>query len=295
MAIKKASWSIQTQTNPPDFGRAKRIPLWLLNWIVERRKVNNKDILSKATTLCDYELGKISIIILSCKRLLELKRLIKGLDEFLNKIENYSNVEIILVDNGSGPDLVDWSKRSNFFDRIIAHNNNLGMAVALDDAFMKATGEYILLLEEDFVIEYSQPFLKKCLTLFDEFPEIGIIRLKNQRNWGKSYRIISPLRSTSDGTSFWTWLPSLNGKLNVWAAGSVMFRKVSFVETGRIPIGPNVKRSNPKHQGVLYEEVFGKKYNKKWLAAKIQGCYPFVQPNDNPASSGWGEVNNLNE
>jgi hypothetical protein len=90
-------------------------------------------------------------------------------------------------------------------------------------------------------------------------------------------------------------LPSLNGKLNVWAAGSVMFRKVSFVETGRIPIGPNVRRNNPKHQGVLYEETFGKKYNKRWLAAKIKDCYPFVQPNDNSVSPGWGEVTDIDK
>ena len=288
----KASWATQTQTTPPDFGQAKLIPRWWLNWIVKKRKIKNKDIILNATDFCNFEKGKITIIILSCKRLIELQRLVKGLDNFIKNIETYSNVEKILVDNGSGNELVTWSNESNFFDRIIAHKDNLGMAVALDDAYMQAKGEFILLIEEDFVVSYNKPFLKKCLILFQEYPEIGIIRLKNQRNWGKPYRIISPLRSTSDGTKFWTWLPSLNGKLNVWAAGSVLFRKVSFIETGRIPIGPNVKRSSPKHQGVLYEETFGKKYNKKWLAAKIKDCYPFVQPNDNSASPGWGEICN---
>lgn len=291
----KPSWATQTQTTPPDFGLAKLVPSWWLNWAVRRRKDKSRVIISSAAEICDFEIGKISIVILSCKRLPELKRLVKGLDSFIRNIEAYSKVEKILVDNGSGYELVEWAEKSNFFDRIIAHKSNLGMAVALDDAYIKANGEYILLLEEDFIVEYDRPFFKKCLTLFHEYPEIGIIRLKNQRNWGKSYRIISPLRNTSDGTEFWTWLPSLNGKLNVWAAGSVMFRKVSFVETGRIPIGPNVRRNNPKHQGVLYEETFGKKYNKRWLAAKIKDCYPFVQPNDNSASPGWGEVTDMNK
>ncbi len=293
MSSNKPSWATQIQTNPPDFGNAKFTPQWWFDWILKRRINKNKKIISNSTEIFDFEPGMVSIVVLSCKRLVELQRLVEGLDDFLSNVDKYSKVEKILVDNGSGVELVDWAENSNFFDRIIAHKENLGMAVALDDAYIKAKGEYILLIEEDFVVQYSHSFIKKCLKLFDEYPEIGIIRLKNQRNWGKSYRIIGPQRSTSDGTKFWTWLPSLNGKLNVWAAGSVLFRKVSFISTGRIPVGPNVKRSHPKHQGVLYEETYGKKYNKKWLAAKIYNCYPFVQPNDSPESPGWGEGDNL--
>jgi glycosyltransferase involved in cell wall biosynthesis len=256
-----------------------------------RRRAKAVKTIARAREICDFESGVVSIVILSCKRLAELQRLVANLQSFLETIEDYTKIEKVLVDNGSGPQLVRWSENSGFFDRIIAHENNLGIAGALDDAFPQVKGEYILLVEEDFIIDFDRPFLNRCLTLFGEYPEIGIIRLKNQRNWGKPHRIIGPVRQTSDGMEFWTWLPSLNGKLNVWAAGSVLFRKVSFIATGRIPLGPNVGRDHPGHQGALYEEVYGKRYNRNWLAAKMRNCYPFVQPNDTPESSGWGEVN----
>ncbi len=285
-----APWATLRQTYPPDFGKAKRIPRWLMNIAVWRRRRLARPVLARAERICDFEPGMISIVILCCKRLPELKRLVASLDKFLATHESGTCVEKILVDNGSGNDVVSWAHECAFFDRVIAHENNLGMAVALDDVFPQARGEYILLLEEDFIVDYERSFLKRCLVLFDDFPEIGIIRLKNQRNWGRPYRIIGPLRSTSDNTEFWTWFPSLNGKLNVWAAGSVLFRKVSFMATGRIPLGPNVARSELQHQGVLYEETYGQRYNRTWLAAKIKDCYPFVQPNDTPESPGWGEV-----
>lgn len=278
------------QTDPPDFGKAKRVPRWWLNCAVFKRRRKAAALISSSYEYDNIAVGMISIVILSCQRLPQLKLLIHSLERFLKKYEIDAAIETVLVDNGSGAELLEWARNTDFFDVIVSHKKNLGMAIALDDAFVKVRGEYILLLEDDFVIDYEQPFLKRCIDLFKEFPEIGIIRLKNQRNWGKPFRVIGPLRTTAEGTEFWTWLPSLNGKLNVWTAGSVIFRKISFLDTGPIPHGPNVSRSNPKHQGVLYEEVYGKRYNRNWLAAKIKNVYPFVQPSDHPESPGWVET-----
>lgn len=246
--------------------------------------------MARAEGASDFEKGLISLVILSCRRPRELMRLTAGLGPFLDRVDSYRAVEKILVDNGSGDDLVGPARESGFFDRIIAHEENLGMAVALDDAFPRCRGEYILLLEEDFVLDYDRPFLARCLEVFAENPEIGIIRLKNQDNWFKPYRIIGPTRTTSGGTEFWTWLPSRDGKLNVWASGSVMFRKASYFAAGKMPLTPNLDRTEPHHQGYIYECSFGKMYNRLWLAAKIKDCYPFYQPNDNPDCPGWGDV-----
>ena len=279
----------ETQTSPPDFGDARRVPSWWLNLSILRRRSRAKAIVEQSSRENESDAGLISIVVLSCKRQVELQRLTESLMLFLGKIEDYSNVEKILVDNGSEKQLVEWAKSLCFYDSIVAHECNLGMAVALNDIFWKVRGEYILLIEDDFVLDYNHPFFRRCLSLFKEYPEIGIIRLKNQKNWGKRFRIISPLRKTSDGTKFWTWLPSFNGKLNIWTAGSVMFRRVSFTSTGEIPTGPNVDRTSQAHQGILYEEVYGKRYNRNWLAAKIYDCYPFIQPGDNKESPGWAE------
>lgn len=286
----RPQWAREKQPDPPNFGRAKRIPRWLLNLVVWWRRRKTSAIIRNSGSYCDFEKGLVSLVVLSCKRLPALKRLCESMVPFFGEVEDYPKIEKILVDNGSGHELVNYAQGLNFFDRIIAHPTNLGMAVALNDAYPKCRGEYILLIEDDFVLDYSEPFLQRCIDIFSEYPEIGIIRLKNQNNWWKPYRIIGPLRATSGGTEFWTWLPFITGKANVWAAGSVLFRKVSFFSVGSIPEGPNLSRDQRLHQGYLYECVYGRQYNKIWLAAKVKDCYPFVQPNDNPDSPGWGEV-----
>ena len=69
-----------------------------------------------------------------------------------------------------------------------------------------------------------------------------------------------------------------------------MFRKVSYDFVGELPHADmNPHRSKKMHQGYIYECVYGKKYNKYWLAAKMKDLTPFFQPNDNEECSGWSE------
>ena len=274
-------WAREKQTDPPNFGKAKRIPRWLLNVLVWKRRGKTNEIILNSENACHFEEGMVSLVVLSCKRFFEFRRLCESMTPFFDQIEDYTKVEKILADNGSGSELVNYAKGLHFFDTIIAHPENLGMARALNDAYQRCRGEYIMLIEDDMVLEYERPFLKRCVDIFREFPEIGIIRLKNQNNWWKPFRIIGPLRSTSTGVEFWTWFPSLNRQYNVWACGSVLFRKVSFLNTGLLPVGQG------RNQAYLVENVYGKRYNKTWLAAKVKNCYPVVQPNDNLESPGF--------
>lgn len=277
----RPQWAQEKQTDPPNFGKAKRIPRWLLDYSVWRRRRRISKLGSENGIICDYEKGMVSLVVLSCKRLRELQRLCGSMDRFFRDFEDYPKIEKILVDNGSGAELISYVKQLRLFDRIISHERNLGMAGALNDAYQKCRGEFIMLIEDDMIVDYDRPFLKRCLDVFREYPEIGIIRLKNQNNWWKPFRIIGPLRSTSSGVEFWTWLPSLNREYNVWACGSVIFRKVSFFNTGLLPKGEGRNQAN------LVENVYGKKYNRMWLAAKVKNCYPIFQPNDNLESPGF--------
>ena len=238
----------------------------------------------EAHKYCDFREGLVSVIVLSCKRFEEFRRLCDSLVPFFSEIETYDPVETILVDNGSDRELVKHASRLGFFDEVIAHEQNLGMAVALNHAYERCRGEFVMLIEDDMVIDYQEPFLGRCIEVFKDYPEIGIIRLKNQNNWWKPFRVIGPLRSTPSGIEFWTWLPSRGRENNVWACGSVVFRKVSFFSTGLLPAGQG------RMQAHLVENVYARKYNKTWLAAKIKNCYPTFQPNDNPESPGFSDA-----
>jgi hypothetical protein len=280
-------WKYQRQTDPPTFGWAKFANAATLDQEVKKRRSKCIEIVDSTDSYCNVIKGKVSLIVLSCKRWWTLERLLKSAGPFFSEIEDYPNIEKILVDNASGDELIGKVKTYQFFDEIVEHTKNLGMVGALKDIFEKVDGEYILFFEDDFIVDYQKPFIKKCLDIFSEYPEIGLIRLKNQNNWWKPFRIISPLRKTKNGTEFWTWLPSKNGELNGWCAGSVMFRKASYFSVGPLPDVPHVSRTEQLDHATLYEYHYGKRYNQQWLTAKTKGCCPFVQPNDNEQSPGW--------
>ena len=276
-----------TQTDPPDFGNAKFINTFIANIICKIRRAKSLKIIESDINK-NLLSNKISIIILSCKRINSLKRLYSSLKIFLSEIETYKNYEVILVDNGSGNELINWAHSTNFFNKIIPMKKNIGMCAALNQVYQTIDTEFTMLIEDDFIINYNKPFMENCLKIFKNFPEIGIIRLKNQNNWGKKFRRIGPIRKINE-IKFWTWFPSFNYKHNVWCAGSVIFRHVGYLKLGQINCKDNVSRLNNNHQGIQYEETYGKKFNKIWLAAKIYNCYPFVQLDQDNESPGWSE------
>jgi glycosyltransferase involved in cell wall biosynthesis len=201
---------------------------------------------------------------------------------YFESIERYAKLEKILVDNGSGHELTEYARSTGIFDTIVEHPVNLGMACALNDAYKRCRGEYITLIEDDMQVDYDRPYIQQCIDVLEEYPEIGIVRLKNQNNWWKPNRIIGPLRKTTRGGEFWTWIPDRHGN-NVWACGSTFFRKVSFFSTGLLETGTG------REQAYIVENIYALKYNKRWLAAKIKDCYPVVQPNDNTESPGFDD------
>lgn len=296
--MTKPQWAREKQLDPPNFGQAKLVTEEVLQKEVDKRRQKCVRIIQNSSNFGPFKKGLVSIVILSCKRLKALKRLCESLFPFLDNVETYRPFEAVLVDNGSGNELIRYAEGLGFFSKIVAFEKNLGMSGALRRVYPDVKGEYILFIEDDFVLDYGKPFINECIQIFQEYPEIGIIRLKNQNNWWKSYRRIGPIRLTSSSVEFWTWLPDkgrlpfTGGGLNVWTGGSVIFRKVSYMSCGNLPEGPNVGRQHfrvRKHQGELYELVYGKRYNRTWLAAKVKNCYPFFQPNDNGECPGWGE------
>jgi hypothetical protein len=266
----KPDWSIDLQSNSPNFGNAKIISLNELNTIIKRKK-KSREQLKKKKIIYD---NKICILILTCKRENSLLNLLNSIKKYFKKIDKFRDYEIILVDNGS-----DYKKTSKIcldfkINKHFYFKKNIGMSNALRKVYSEINNSYIMLLEDDFILKYNKPFIRNCINIFIEYKDIGIIRLKNQNNWGKPYRIISPLRK-SKNIFFWTWVA--NEEMNVWCSGSVMFKKEYYDRIGGLPWSPNINR----FQFYIYENLFAKKFNKYWNAAKIKNCYPFIQNNLN--------------
>ena len=87
--LNRASWAYQIQSDPPNFGKAKILPRWLMNILIYIRRNKNIKILNNDKLKLKINKNHVSVIILSCKRFNELRRLINSLENFFKNIETY--------------------------------------------------------------------------------------------------------------------------------------------------------------------------------------------------------------
>ncbi len=115
---------------------------------------------------------KLSIVIVNYNVKYFLEQCLKSVHKAIHNIE----AEIFVVDNNS----VDGSLkmvRDKFPEvKIIANKTNVGFSKANNQAIRKSSGEYILLLNPDTVVEDDT--FDKCLDFMDKHPEAGGLGVK---------------------------------------------------------------------------------------------------------------------
>lgn len=114
----------------------------------------------------------VSIIILTYQKGLPH---VKKCLESLSRIK-YSPVEIILVDNASIDDTVDYVKKHFVNVQIHQNKKNLGFCVGNNQAAKIARGKYILFLNNDTVV--TPDFLKILVEVLEKDKSVGIIQPK---------------------------------------------------------------------------------------------------------------------
>ncbi len=122
---------------------------------------------------------KLSIIIVNWNTCELLRRCLNSL------ISNFQfsnfQTEIIVVDNGSSDNSVDFVKKfkvqnSKFKIHLIENNKNLGFGKANNQGMEVAQGEYILLLNSDTIVKNKA--IKKTIEYLDSNPEVGAVTCK---------------------------------------------------------------------------------------------------------------------
>lgn len=88
----------------------------------------------------------------------------------------YPNHEIILVDNGSRDDSVEFVKNNFPKIRIVRSNKNLGFAGGNNLGFEKSKGKYVLFLNNDTII--VEDFLTPLINFMEEREDVGIVQPK---------------------------------------------------------------------------------------------------------------------
>ena len=112
----------------------------------------------------------VSIITINFNRLLDTVELINSIQKI-----NYSNTELILVDNGSDEclDLIQYK----FQDvTLIKNEKNLGFAAANNIGIRRAKGKYILLINNDVIV--TRDFLEPLVQKLELDEQVGIVSPK---------------------------------------------------------------------------------------------------------------------
>ncbi len=86
--------------------------------------------------------------------------------------------EVVIVDNGSGPETTDWLATLTDV-RVIYNAANRGFAGGSNQALAAARGEYVVLLNNDTVV--TEGWLDGLLDAFDRVPALGISAVRSNR------------------------------------------------------------------------------------------------------------------
>lgn len=111
---------------------------------------------------------KISIIIITWNQLSVLKNCLASLQEIMLR----ADVEVIITDNGSCDGTAGFLKKEHPEIRLIELNKNKGVAFARNRALEKASGQYLLILDNDTIV--SKKAIEGMEQFMDEHPEAGI-------------------------------------------------------------------------------------------------------------------------
>lgn len=205
--------------------------------------------------------GKVSVVMLSCKRLNLLQQTCESLFAHIDKYEQGTDFEYILVDNGSGKELLDYAK-SLRFDKIIANKENKGIGGGYNQGFSAATGEFIWMMEDDWLCETDAPFVQSVIEVLREFEDIGIVRLKKKEMTGLTARNLGEVRTASNGRKVTPWFQT-RMPCGAYCFGGGILKRQSFLYTGPIPIGVCHPRA--------VEHAYAREFEKYYNGAKVEG------------------------
>lgn len=181
---------------------------------------------------------KLSIVIVNYNVRYFLEQALGSVRRALGRISG----EIWVVDNNSVDDSLRMVSEKFPEAKVIANKNNPGFAIANNMAIRQSTGEYVLLLNPDTLVE--EDTFEKCIEFMDAHPDAGALGVKMIDGSGK-------------------FLPeSKRGFPTPWVA----FCKACGLST----LFPKSKRFNQYHLGYLSE-------NETHVVDVLSGAFMFMR------------------
>ena len=124
----------------------------------------------------ENDLPLVSVCVITYDRLPILQ---KTVSDFLERCTYpRDKLQLILCDDGS-PQPVQDEMRKLPFDKFLFAKTNEGLGKNTNKGIKLADGQYILQLQDDWLLSGSENFIEKALEVFDEFPKIGMVRYES--------------------------------------------------------------------------------------------------------------------
>lgn len=138
---------------------------------LDKEELLNEIIAKNTSNLTNFELDEplVSIIILNKNGIHHLKKLFKNFKENTN----YKNYEIIIVDNNSVDDSVEYLKTLDLPIKIIENKYNQSFSRANNEGFKESNGDLILLMNNDMETTYG--WLNEMVGTFLEHENVGAV------------------------------------------------------------------------------------------------------------------------
>jgi GT2 family glycosyltransferase len=110
--------------------------------------------------------GRVSIVMLSWNALEYTKMALESI-----RAHTAGDYEIVIVDNGSNSETVEWLRAQSGI-RVIYNATNRGYAGGNNQAIAACSGEYVVLLNNDVIV--TDGWLESLLAAFDRIPGLGV-------------------------------------------------------------------------------------------------------------------------
>lgn len=134
---------------------------------------------------------ELSIIIITWNQYVILKQCLASLHEIMS----YDNIEIIVSDNGSTDETVNFISSNYPKIKLILNESNKGVAFARNRGIELSTGKKILLLDNDTIANTSA--IRGMSTYLDNHNQVGICGCRLIDASGKTQKSFKPFPSIS--------------------------------------------------------------------------------------------------
>jgi glycosyltransferase involved in cell wall biosynthesis len=116
------------------------------------------------------ELPLVSVVFITYKRF----NLLKPTVESFRSNTSYPNLELVIADDGSGPE-IQAQIRTLPADVFALAPKNRGLGANNNNGLRHCKGKYILMIQDDWVCQGPSDYLLNCVKVMEANPRVGII------------------------------------------------------------------------------------------------------------------------